>query len=267
MDFIGVLIGDEPVMKSNISYYQRLLAMDQVEAAEIVEEHLKIHPVEQIYDDVLLPALSYAKRDCELGRLTENDQQFVFQATREILDDLDTLKPVISSQLLDSAGAATIDKKTSPKVRIIGCPARDEADELALLMFRQLLDSTRYDIELMADETLASEVVSLTAEKRPALICIASLPPGGLAQARYLCKRLRAHLPGLKIIVGRWGRESEDDSNVLLSAGADKVGATMIETRGQITQLIQSSPHFESESAPTIAPFPHDERRAAEIFP
>ena len=263
MDFIGVLMSDEPVMKSNISYYQRLLAMDQVEAAEIVEEHLKIHPVEQIYDDVLLPALSYAQRDGDLGRLAENDQQFVFQATREILDDLNNLKPEISSKQLDSAGAAIIDENTpaaSPKVRIIGRPARDEADELALLMFRQLLDSTRYDIELMVEETLTSEVVALAAEKSPALICIASLPPGGLAQTRYLCKRLRARLPGVKIVVGRWGRESEDSSTVLFSAGADRIGTTLIETRDQMVQLIQIIPHSENHSGPTVVPFsaPHE---------
>ncbi len=263
MDFIGVLISDQPAMKSNISYYQRLLAMDQAEAAEIVEEHLKSHPVEQIYDDVLLPALSYAKRDCELGRLTENDQQFVFQATREILDDLNSLKPEISSKPLNSAAAATIDENTpatSPKVRIIGCPARDEADELALQMFRQLLDSTRYDIELMAEETLTSEVVALAAEKSPALICIASLPPGGLAQTRYLCKRLRARLPGVKIVVGRWGRESEDSSTVLVSAGADRIGTTLIETRDQMDHLIQIIPHSENHSGPTVVPSsdPHE---------
>jgi predicted PurR-regulated permease PerM len=263
MDFIGVLMSDEPVMKSNISYYQRLLAMDQVEAAEIVEEHLKIHPVEQIYDDVLLPALSYAQRDGELGRLAENDQQFIFQATREILDDLNNLQPEMTSKLLDSAGAAIIDENTpaaSPKVRIIGCPARNEADELALLMFRRLLDSTRYDIELMAEDTLTSEVVALAAEKSPALICIASLPPGGLAQTRYLCKRLRARLPGVKIVVGRWGRESEDSSTVLLSAGADRIGTTLIETRDQMVQLIQIIPHSENHSGPTVVPVsaPHE---------
>jgi hypothetical protein len=31
--------------------------MDQAEAAEIVEDHLKSHPAEQLYDDVLIPAL------------------------------------------------------------------------------------------------------------------------------------------------------------------------------------------------------------------
>ena len=93
MDFIGVLISDQPAMESNISYYQRLLAMDQAEAAEIVEEHLKTHPQEQLFDGVLIPALNYARRDRELGRLTEDGEQFVFRATREILEDLNSLKP------------------------------------------------------------------------------------------------------------------------------------------------------------------------------
>jgi hypothetical protein len=173
------------------------------------------------------------------------------------------LKPDITSKLLDSAGGAIIDENTpaaSPKVRIIGCPARDEADDLALRMFRQLLDSTRYDIELMAEETLTSEVVALAAETSPALICIASLPPGGLAQTRYLCKRLRARLPGVKIVVGRWGRESEDSSTVLLSAGADRIGTTLIETRNQMVQLIQIIPHSENHRDPTAVPFsaPHE---------
>ena len=67
MDFIGVLIGDQPAMESNMSYYQRLLAMDQAEAAEIVEEHLKSHPAEQLYDDVLVPALTYARETVTLA--------------------------------------------------------------------------------------------------------------------------------------------------------------------------------------------------------
>ena len=71
-------MSDQPAMESNISYYQRLLAMDQAEAEEIVEEHLKSHPAEQIYDDILVPALNSARRDRELGRLTEDGEQFVF---------------------------------------------------------------------------------------------------------------------------------------------------------------------------------------------
>jgi predicted PurR-regulated permease PerM len=258
MDFIGVLMSDQPAMESNISYYQRLLAMDQAEAAEIVEEHLKTHSQEQLFDGVLMPALSHARRDRELGRLTEDGEQFVFQATREILEDLNNLKPESSSEASDSekvAMAANDFTAALPKVRILGCPARDQADELALLMFRQLFDSTRYEVELMSDAVLSSEVVAARiGEKSPAMICIAAVPPGGLAQTRYLCKRLRARFPNLKIAVGRWGTGSED-SNSILIAGADRVGTTMIETREQMIQLSQISPHSEGQSGATANPF------------
>jgi len=255
MDFIGVLISDQRAMESNVSYYQRLLAMDQAEAAEIVEEHLKSHPAEQIYDDVLVPALNYVRRDRELGRLTEDVEQFVCRATREILDDLNSLKTQSSSKVSDSSKAATIDENSLailPKVAILGCPAQDEADELALLMFRQLLDCTKYEVEIMSDAMLTAEVVALIGEKNPAMICIAAVPPGGLSQTRYLCKRLRARFPDLKIAVGRWGSGSEDSDSILL-AGADRVGTTMIETREQMIQLCQISAQSEAQSVTTVA--------------
>ncbi len=243
MDFIAVLISDQPAMEANISYYQRLLAMDQAEASEIVEEHLKIHPQEQIFDAVLIPALSYARRDRDLGRLSEDGEQFIFQATREILGDLNHSKPGGSSAALDPeqiASAANDFTAALPKVRILGCPARDEADELALHMLRQLLDTSRYEVEVMSAAMLASEVAALVGEKNLPPIVIATASAGGLGQTRYLCKRLRARFPDLKIAAGRWGMGNEDRDSILL-AGADRVGTTMIETREQIIQLCQIS--------------------------
>jgi predicted PurR-regulated permease PerM len=255
LDFISVLMSDEPAMESNISYYQRLLAMDQAEAAEIVEEHLKTHPQEQLFDGVLIPALSHARRDRELGRLTEDGEQFVFRATREILEDLNSLKPQSSSEVADLSKTETIDGNSSvilPKVHILGCPAHDEADELALLMIRQLLDYTRYEVEIMSDAMLTGEVIARIGEKSPAMIFIAAVAPGGLAQTRYLCKRLRARFPNLKIAVGQWGTETEDSKSILL-AGADKVGTTMIETREHIIQLCHTKSDSESQIGATKA--------------
>jgi predicted PurR-regulated permease PerM len=240
LDFISVLMGDEPVMQSNVSYYQRLLAGDQDEAEEILEDYLKTHPMEQIYDDVLVPALNDVKRDFKFGKLDESSQQFVFGATRNILEELNSLKPKTSANTTASVKPTSIDIDHSaapPKVRIVGCPVRDEAEELALLMCRQLLASTRYEMEVLADEALTSEVVDQVAEKRPALICIVSLPPGGLAQTRYLCKRLRLRFPDTRILIGRLGTQTANHRDVLLAAGADKVATTMIELRDQVMQL------------------------------
>jgi predicted PurR-regulated permease PerM len=240
LDFINVLMGDEPVMQPNVSYYQRLLAGDQDEAEEILEEYLKIHPVEEVYDEVLVPALNYVKRDFEFGKLEEGNQQFVLGATRNILEELDSLKPKTSANPTASAEGTTIDHSAAaPNVRILGCPVRDEADELALVMCQQLLASNRYEMEVLADESLTSEVVDEVAEKRPGLICIVSLPPGGLAQTRYLCKRLRVRFPDTKILVGRLGTQNANHRDALLDAGADKVATTMIELRDQVIQLSQ----------------------------
>ena len=244
LDFIGVLMSDEPVIEPSISYYQRLLAMDQDEAAEIVEEHLKSHPKEQIFDDLLIPALNYLKRDFGFGKMAESEQQFVLQATRQIIEDLDNSGTGKASFEAPSANMPTGGEQPADatrKIRIMGCPVRDEADELSLLMLRQLLDPVNYELEIIADELLASEIIDQIAEKKPALVCLVSLPPGGLAQTRYLCKRLRARFPETKLIVGRWGSRT-DNSNALIDAGADKSGNKILETRDHIIQLSQILP-------------------------
>ena len=105
----------------------------------------------------------------------------------------------------------------------------------------------------MSDAVLTSEVIALIGEKSPAMIFIATVSPGGLAQTRYLCKRLRARFPNLKIAVGQWGMGSEDRNSILL-AGADRVGTTLIETREQMIQLCQISVYPEAQSVTTVPP-------------
>jgi len=93
-------------------------------------------------------------------------------------------------------------------------------------------------------DVLASEVVAMVEVSCPAVICLSSLPPGGLAQARYFCKRLRARYPDVKILVGRWGEEDGDAAHwdVLRSAGADHVAGTLLETRDQLDQVAALRP-------------------------
>ena len=89
-------------------------------------------------------------------------------------------------------------------------------------------------------------MVGLAEEKKPAVFCIASLPPGGMAHARYLCKRLRGRLPGLKIVVGRWGQKGnvEEAMTLLKEVGADLVATTLLETRNQMNSWL---PVFEGD--------------------
>jgi predicted PurR-regulated permease PerM len=236
MDFVAILVGDEPALAPPVSYYQRLLADDQDEASDIVREFLDTHPIEQVYDNLLVPALVGAKRDVARQRLSENGLESIVRATYEILQELAPR---------DSPETGVPTAVPGTRTRVLGCPVSDKADEVALAMFRQLVDPMRFDVELTSAEVLSSEVVALVETSRPAVICLSALPPGGLAQARYRCKRLRARYPGVKILVGRWGHRDDggqENWDVLLSAGADHVSGGLLEMRNHLVQIAALQP-------------------------
>jgi predicted PurR-regulated permease PerM len=238
MEFISILMSDEPVAETDIVFYQRLLAGDQDEAAAIVSEYLKSHPPEQVYDDVLLRALNYAKLDRERGGLTEQEQQSIVSMTRHIVE---MFAP--NAQMVQGNGSEG-EQLSMHKIQILACPADDSADEVAAVMLRQALHAARFELEIMPEEKLASEVIDAAAEKNPGLVCIAALAPGGLAQARYLCKRLRNRFPDLKIVVGRWGLwgETDDAQRSLLAGGADRVATSLLQARDEIINLGRLTP-------------------------
>ena len=240
LKFLDVLLGDEPPLDAHITFYQRLLARDQDEATQLVLAQAKASSPEQVYDEFLVPALNYAKQDRERDDLTEADEQSILQAMREILEDLGERREVVT-QAEEAIHAEDRGNASAPiPLRVLACPARDQADQLALEMLRQLLDPAKWVVEIAALEMMTSDLVAQVAEQVPALVCIGALPPGGLAHTRYLCKKLRARFPQVKIVVGRWGLtvNVEANSEQLQDAGADLTATTLLETRSQLNSLL-----------------------------
>ena len=63
LEFVGMMMADAPALAPEYGYYQRLLARDQSEAADLIERHIKTQAPRSVYDALLLPALNYAERD------------------------------------------------------------------------------------------------------------------------------------------------------------------------------------------------------------
>ncbi len=225
LEFLDILLGDKPALEPDVAYYQRLLAHDQDEAEQLVLAKAKGSSLEQVCDELLIPTLNHVRHDRLRDNVTAADEKFVLQATREVLEDLGHRHP----DTRPGAGA-------EPPVRILACPAGDDADRLALEMLARILEPSRWVVEVAGVEALTAELVELAAVNGAALICIGALPPGGLAHTRYLCKRLRAQSACVRIIVGRWGLRSSVEENhaQLLEAGADLMTATLRETRNQL---------------------------------
>lgn len=243
LGFLHLLLSDVPALRANVGIYQRLMLGDQHEAHRIVLQFMQDNPPDEVYDDMLVSALNYARRDVQRDYLTEEDQRAILEGIRESLRQTEQFRQSLAASTGDQTGHAPDEPNTSTTVaieplQILACPARDDTDHLAFEMLRQLLEPTRWTLEVAAVETMTSELVTRISKAPPDVICIASLPPDGLAHARYLCRRLRAASPEMLIVVGRWGqkRNGKLDRERLEQAGASAVTTTLLETR----QLLES---------------------------
>lgn len=256
--FLAVLLGDEPALEPDATLFQRLAAGDLDEAADIVAKYLKEHPAEEIYDGLLIPTLGHVRRADLQDELSEEDEQFINLALRDIIDDLASSLHDLTrgdGRLTGNFSGERAFREVRRPVRIVGCPARDEWDGLSLLLLQQQLDATKWDMEVVPSILLASELIPLIEQHEPDVLCLGSLPPGGLAHTRYLCKRLRAKFPDLLIVVGRWGLsgDSGPQEEQLRGAGANEFATSLAQSLAQLHVWL---PIFEEQHAAADEPTP-----------
>src|SRR4029077_20073863 len=120
LEFLAVLLGDEPALEADISFYQRLLAGDEEEASEIVEQQLQTTAREQVFDEMLVPTLLLAERDWVREAISESKQQFVLQATRDIVRHMADVQT--RADQAASAAEGTASPVGKPRGHIVGVP-------------------------------------------------------------------------------------------------------------------------------------------------
>jgi len=134
LSFLHILLGDEPVLAPEAKIYQRLLAMDHLEAHAIVGEFLKGRPLVELYDSVLIPALSMAEQDRHKGAIDAVREDFLFLTVNEMIAEFSEYQPADSSS---EAAPAPIANAAEAKSRILCLPAHDRADEITAAMLAQ----------------------------------------------------------------------------------------------------------------------------------
>jgi predicted PurR-regulated permease PerM len=198
LSFLHILLGDEARLAPEAKFYERLLAMDQAEAHVIAEGFLSNHPLAELYDVVLLPALSLAERDRHQGALDEVRAGFVFQCANELIAELSDTA-VLSPD--DSPLHQSINRKSFP---VICVSTQDQADEIAATMLAQLLEQAGNRALQLPSSALSDEILSRLAEETETVICVSALPPFAFAETRSLCQKVRHRLPRNRIMVGLW---------------------------------------------------------------
>jgi predicted PurR-regulated permease PerM len=238
--FVGMLMDDTPALAPEYGFYQRLVARDQSEAAELIDSHIKTEPPASVYDALLLPALSYAERDRLEHRLSPDEEAAVVDATRELISDAAEAIRRHAEMPPPAAAADPPLVGTREPLRVLGYAVNGTADEVALAMLARLLDDLPIVMEITGARMHAEELVSLVEDRKFAVVCFADLPPSSSSKTRYLVRRLRSALPELRLAVGRWGPPAlaDEGSQTLADAGANHVASALVESRAYLVGLL-----------------------------
>ncbi len=212
LEFLNVLLGDQPVMEPGAHYYQRLLANDQREAGQVLHTQLRTTSLEDLYDHVLIPALSLSEQDRHRNALDDSTVTFITETTKDLVEEfsLETLY-------------------VGEKQRRIAClPVRDDADEIIGIMLAQLLGRAGYSavaISIGSVDGMLAEVGRL----EPEVVCLSALPPYAISHARGIYKKLRSRYPAIPIIIGLWNY-SDDPVKAAseISGGEQKLVCTTL---------------------------------------
>jgi hypothetical protein len=237
IQFLSILLGDQPPMTNEQRIYQRLLAGDVDEARKLVRLRLKEESLAEIYDRLLIPALNYGERDRHAGLLHEEQEEAVEETARELIDEL----AVVAGSHRSAESDQPAVEAATPRPRVLVAPLRDEADEISAQMLTQLLEADQFEVELAANESLTGELVDSVAELNIDIAVISILPPLPARTSRLLCRRLRDRYPQLPIVVGYWCGECPEELAHRLCADDGEIVTTLAEAVQRI-QVIAARP-------------------------
>ncbi len=239
MEFLHVLLGDEPVLTPELHFYQRMLASDLGEARQVLEQCLQASSLLEVYDSVVIPALGMAQRDRQQNDLDEAAAEAIYQNTRELLDELneehaDPQKPDAYPVAEEQEAA------TSYGGSIICIPSRTGADETIANMLVHLLQREGRQAACIPLRS-QSEMMTLLAEAHPDVVVVSALQPFGLSHAKRSVAQVRTRLSNVRVVIGLWNLTGDNER--LLASLASKVeGAAVSSLAAALQDLKQMNP-------------------------
>ena len=230
LEFLSVLLGDEPALEPETRIYQRLLATDLEEASDIVAEKCKNRPFVEMCDSLFIPVLSLIEGDRHRGMLDNTRQQSIFEDFKELVDE----------RCPQDEGFEAI-SSSRDAAAVLCLPSHDEADDVTARLFAHVLQLNGIRAEAVALRSV-NEIAVLAEQRKAILICFCALPPLAITRTCYLARHLRKQFPSLDIVVGLWTRRSDlpKARERLLSSGAAKVVTSFAEGLQEVQQRVRA---------------------------
>ena len=239
--FFEVLLGDQPALSPEESFYQRVLIGDAAEATYQAELALKDQSLVGYLGEVALGGLKLAEQDAARGALDTERSQRIATTVREMLDNLADFepgrwfsrlrhKPEKNNGEEPLEGLASLEPEAENDSELIVDPAslapgwdvetqvlviggRSKLDEAAGAMLAAVLEKRGLEAESLGPDTISAGHITALANTKAKLVCLSYLGLGtGPAHIRYLARRLKRILPeGTMILVAYWDREEDTE--------------------------------------------------------
>jgi hypothetical protein len=198
LNFIDVMLGDQPALTPQQAAYQRLLTGDPMEAIEQAQAFLKESTVLDYYEKILLGALRLAEADAELGRLDDVRLENIYKAVSEIIEDL-------AEHSNDAAPEPKPKARPSDRkvVSLTGAgfgksvfciPGLGRLDDCAVLVVADSLKRAGLDAR-------ASGATTAIENGEAASICICYLEPVSKPRTDYAVRKLSRKAPSARIVL------------------------------------------------------------------
>jgi predicted PurR-regulated permease PerM len=242
LEFLEVLLGDEPALEPYERLYQRLLTSNRDEADAILERALGEHSLREVCDIAIVPALRLLEADFARGALKPARRRAVLYQIQQWVDEL-----LEGMQRTDGRGAMSWQ---SPSILCVA--AESQADAIIAKLLAAVLINRGISARAAALDRVEEEVTA-SAESIEAVV-VSALPPEAVPPARAMVKRIRTRAESLQIIVGIWGLD-RDFERTLQRLGS--VGVSLVETRvadcvDRIERLRHSPGPSRTEAPPKV---------------
>ncbi|WP_454873669.1 AI-2E family transporter [Paraburkholderia xenovorans] len=288
LEFLDVLLGDQPALTPIENFYQRALAGDPDEAIEQAEALLRDRSLSTYYDEVAIKGLQLAATDVVRGSVTAAQLARIEATTNDLVDGLDgyedrepptlateenwsavgpmapsapddeqaerattrTVSPASSGRAEES----TLNEQQPPRAagnRVLCIPGRGPLDPLATTILLQLLGKHGFTSRALPHEAASRASIDSLDADDVGIVCILYLQIDGIpSHLRYLVRRIHARLPKVSIVVGLWdAQDTEKWSTDLQTALGAECYATSLQEIVAACKRVEAGTTAQAEEA------------------
>ena len=246
LEFLEVLLGNEPALSPSQLVYQRLLAGDPIEAIDQAEEFLKEKLLIEYYDDVLLDGIRLAELDSRKGLLEEDRAVRIKETVAEVLEDLSShqdIKPEKAAPAGEVSNLSQLTKaETKPNLnatnelpgewkeeRVLCVPGIGQLDEAVALVVADVLRKRGFGVRAEQAGSLSISRIFTLDTKGVSAICVCFIESVSAAQIGYAVRRLRRKVPEAFILIALLGNHGlgEETDQLRLASKADAIETTL----------------------------------------